>query len=106
QYQAWRSVLSFSSRRRHTSFSRDWSSDVCSSDLILLRVDVGVQRSPEHSELPPEVAHRCAVVTAGGEESPRGGDHVLPGVPGRRHQRWSYRTTTRSVLGCAWHVRT
>src|SRR5690606_40338022 len=24
----------FSSRRRHTSFSRDWSSDVCSSDLI------------------------------------------------------------------------
>src|SRR5690606_36285535 len=25
----------FSSRRRHTSFSRDWSSDVCSSDLEL-----------------------------------------------------------------------
>src|SRR5690606_3098235 len=24
----------FSSRRRHTSFSRDWSSDVCSSDLM------------------------------------------------------------------------
>src|SRR5690606_40583929 len=24
----------FTSRRRHTSFSRDWSSDVCSSDLI------------------------------------------------------------------------
>src|SRR5690606_39444104 len=23
----------FSSERRHTSFSRDWSSDVCSSDL-------------------------------------------------------------------------
>src|SRR5690606_40140515 len=23
----------FSSRRRHTRFSRDWSSDVCSSDL-------------------------------------------------------------------------
>src|SRR5690606_40124004 len=31
------SVLScffFSSRRRHTRFSRDWSSDVCSSDLV------------------------------------------------------------------------
>src|SRR5207302_2905610 len=27
----------FSSRRRHTRFSRDWSSDVCSSDL--LRID-------------------------------------------------------------------
>src|SRR5690606_40164919 len=25
----------FSSRRRHTSFSRDWSSDVCSSDLAV-----------------------------------------------------------------------
>src|SRR6266700_6233558 len=27
----------FSSRRRHTRFSRDWSSDVCSSDLVLVR---------------------------------------------------------------------
>src|SRR5690606_39963985 len=26
----------FSSRRRHTRFSRDWSSDVCSSDLALV----------------------------------------------------------------------
>src|SRR5690606_40346785 len=26
-------VFFFSSRRRHTIFSRDWSSDVCSSDL-------------------------------------------------------------------------
>src|SRR5690606_41089295 len=26
----------FSSRRRHTRFSRDWSSDVCSSDLGLI----------------------------------------------------------------------
>src|SRR5690606_39411855 len=29
-------VFFFSSRRRHTSFSRDWSSDVCSSDLLSL----------------------------------------------------------------------
>src|SRR5690606_39574195 len=27
----------FSSRRRHTRFSRDWSSDVCSSDLNVNR---------------------------------------------------------------------
>src|SRR5690606_33696825 len=27
----------FSSRRRHTRFSRDWSSDVCSSDLVRAR---------------------------------------------------------------------
>src|SRR5690606_17332979 len=26
-----------SSRRRHTRFSRDWSSDVCSSDLVQVR---------------------------------------------------------------------
>src|SRR5690606_39635311 len=33
----------FSSRRRHTRFSRDWSSDVCSSDLVLLAAsgDIG-----------------------------------------------------------------
>src|SRR5690606_27281666 len=30
----------FSSRRRHTRFSRDWSSDVCSSDLV----DAGIAR--------------------------------------------------------------
>src|SRR5690606_1411661 len=30
-------VFFFSSRRRHTRFSRDWSSDVCSSDLGLVR---------------------------------------------------------------------
>src|SRR5690606_41008122 len=32
----------FSSRRRHTRFSRDWSSDVCSSDLL--------PRAKEHLE--------------------------------------------------------
>src|SRR2546429_5184950 len=30
----------FSSRRRHTRCSRDWSSDVCSSDLLQLRSDI------------------------------------------------------------------
>src|SRR5690606_39528031 len=29
-----RAFFFFSSRRRHTRFSRDWSSDVCSSDLL------------------------------------------------------------------------
>src|SRR5690606_41196850 len=29
----------FSSRRRHTRFSRDWSSDVCSSDLARQNVN-------------------------------------------------------------------
>src|SRR5690606_40917350 len=30
----------FSSRRRHTRFSRDWSSDVCSSDLLLQKFSI------------------------------------------------------------------
>src|SRR5690606_39527890 len=34
-------VFFFSSRRRHTRFSRDWSSDVCSSDLDHQHVKVG-----------------------------------------------------------------
>src|SRR5256884_5212453 len=32
----------FSSRRRHTRCSRDWSSDVCSSDLKLVRKREGM----------------------------------------------------------------
>src|SRR2546429_4720511 len=36
----------FSSRRRHTRCSRDWSSDVCSSDLI----DRDVERSSPQTE--------------------------------------------------------
>src|SRR5690606_39467114 len=31
--QALQVIFFYSSRRRHTIFSRDWSSDVCSSDL-------------------------------------------------------------------------
>src|SRR6266508_397237 len=32
----------FSSRRRHTRWPRDWSSDVCSSDLVMLGGKVAV----------------------------------------------------------------
>src|SRR5699024_12088314 len=46
----------FSSRRRHTISKRDWSSDVCSSDLgvdhVLLPVD---------DELPPVFAHESDI---------------------------------------------
>src|SRR5690606_39636411 len=35
-------VFFFSSRRRHTIFSRDWSSDVCSSDLRFRRGNMGI----------------------------------------------------------------
>src|SRR5439155_8741209 len=38
----------FSSRRRHTRWPRDWSSDVCSSDLVALR-EVLVHRDDVHA---------------------------------------------------------
>src|SRR5699024_11450037 len=31
-------ILFFTSRRRHTRSKRDWSSDVCSSDLLIARI--------------------------------------------------------------------
>src|SRR5690606_40220613 len=37
----------FSSRRRHTRFSRDWSSDVCSSDLEIPQRGDGEQREED-----------------------------------------------------------
>src|SRR5437870_7257322 len=36
----------FSSRRRHTRWPRDWSSDVCSSDLFPLGIPVNVTVTP------------------------------------------------------------
>src|SRR2546421_2641818 len=38
----------FSSRRRHTRSDRDWSSDVCSSDLLVTRRAVRVRRNADH----------------------------------------------------------
>src|SRR3712207_9247990 len=58
-----RSLFFFSSRRRHTRYWRDWSSDVCSSDL-----EVGGEgaRRREHLDLVarPHLGHE-----GGGEEA-------------------------------------
>src|SRR2546422_6036395 len=72
------SVFFFSSRRRHTRCSRDWSSDVCSSDLhvinhLLLRLRYFMQcpqllllrqhRSEEHtSELQSRLHLVCRLL--------------------------------------------
>src|SRR3712207_1219016 len=45
-------VVFFSSRRRHTRYWRDWSSDVCSSDLL-----AGLRRH--------RLAHEAPVVPVG-----------------------------------------
>src|SRR5690606_27543783 len=49
----------FSSRRRHTRFSRDWSSDVCSSDLLALR-----PKPPEQLVLAAEFSSGAAACDA------------------------------------------
>src|SRR5690606_39668199 len=41
----------FSSRRRHTRFSRDWSSDVCSSDLKQLQCPQFIPRTTQRHGL-------------------------------------------------------
>src|SRR3712207_3803453 len=43
------SIVFFSSRRLHTRYWRDWSSDVCSSDLVLIE--------PEEPLAPPGADH-------------------------------------------------
>src|SRR5690606_40015199 len=48
-------VFFFSSRRRHTRFSRDWSSDVCSSDLVILLDDEGNEIVlPKEKQIPSD----------------------------------------------------
>src|SRR5690606_30195714 len=43
----------FSSRRRHTRFSRDWSSDVCSSDLCTVGIEPPKSNWAQPLDTPP-----------------------------------------------------
>src|ERR1035441_11010461 len=51
----------FSSRRRHTRCLSDWSSDVCSSDLLRASQIVRVSGFCTHTCLPRSIAHMAAV---------------------------------------------
>src|SRR2546429_4345873 len=82
----------FSSRRRHTRCSRDWSSDVCSSDLLALRdaiaASLGAMLAWELSHYllghpKPVFAAVTALVC------------LAPGLPSHLKQTWGL------VLGCA-----
>src|SRR5260370_42015358 len=64
----------FSSRRRHTRFKCDWSSDVCSSDLI----DIASARPASRSAARGAAARGTG---AGDVDSARGG--VFPVFPTR-----------------------
>src|SRR5215471_17766996 len=56
----------FSSRRRHTRSLRDWSSDVCSSDLVLKTVRLGYDGKGQVT-LTPEISAEEAWRRMGGE---------------------------------------
>src|SRR5439155_16978373 len=45
------STFFFSSRRRHTRWPRDWSSDVCSSDLLMHEENDQSDCEPAHAPL-------------------------------------------------------
>src|SRR5690606_40677454 len=67
-------ALFFSGRRRHTSFSRDWSSDVCSSDLegeTLSRIWELITRNDE------QIGRDIAGLFPAAVSSPPPGVHVL-----------------------------
>src|SRR2546430_15324922 len=53
----------FSSRRRHTRFDCDWSSDVCSSDLEGQREE----RATDHVSIPPGGITRATLARFTGE---------------------------------------
>src|SRR2546427_6856959 len=70
----------FSSRRRHTRFDCDWSSDVCSSDLVLR---VGADPSYLYVALAGRPSFDSARYVVGIDTYRRDrGQFRLPGVPG------------------------
>src|SRR5207247_2963623 len=91
----------FSSRRRHTRSTRDWSSDVCSSDLAVLRCNaafaevqplVGVV-GEDPDAVAPAVLEDRALLVARSEER-----RVGKGV-GRGGRRWVKKKRMRSGRG-------
>src|SRR5256886_13583170 len=56
-------IFFFSSRRRHTRFDCDWSSDVCSSDLTLGRVTFGSSYAMGSAGLPESAPSASAPPT-------------------------------------------
>src|SRR2546430_17227671 len=70
----------FSSRRRHTRFDCDWSSDVCSSDL-------GTGRSVTQRPLSLSFIWRGSSWACSAAVSPTGGGPTGPSFPGRSEER-------------------
>src|SRR5216684_1227226 len=71
-------IFFFSSRRRHTRCSRDWSSDVCSSDLN--GPEAGVWVIAETTELPTKYAKMVVTDDQG--------RYVIPDLPAAAYSVW------------------
>src|SRR4051812_49524603 len=88
----------FSSRRRHTRLTCDWSSDVCSSDLLLLGVPVDPDRGGD-----PQLAVRIQrrLVQRGAKRAlPRqDADDLLVRIHHRRKRSEERRVGKRVELG-------
>src|SRR5690606_40111508 len=74
-------ILFFSRKRRHTRFSRDWSSDVCSSDLI-----TSIAAAARRCATPAAPACRPRSTGSGGGR-PRRSDRGAPAPRPRRPPR-------------------
>src|SRR3989449_2069663 len=92
----WLFFFFFSSRRRHTRCSRDWSSDVCSSDLSPLpeRGGASERASPEATPSPPpDPAH-----AADRAHRARGGAAARPGSDRRGNRSEEHTSELQSRL--------
>src|SRR2546422_4426500 len=79
----------FSSRRRHTRCSRDWSSDVCSSDLpdrLRARILLWIEEEIRLGNLPPKSGNVLEAVLYRGE-LPRGDAAAIVGTGDRQARR-------------------
>src|SRR5437764_12275434 len=103
----------FSSRRRHTRYIGDWSSDVCSSDLWIYKGEILPYKSGGEEKIAKEAAMavgetagRSRVVRAGGGRPRRGEGEPVERSEERRvgkecRGRWSpWRDTERAGDEC------
>src|SRR2546429_3852245 len=92
----------FSSRRRHTRCSRDWSSDVCSSDLalggksrcVLIRADMDALPVEEANDVPYRSQHEGKMHACGHD------GHVAIGLEVARSEEHTSELQSRLHLVC------
>src|SRR3712207_8800049 len=75
----------FSSRRRHTRYWRDWSSDVCSSDL--LGHERGLERREHAGHVLEQTAGEGDAERAAEHENQRGDEEHLADAAARSEER-------------------